>query len=247
MCRFREAALAINPAPSFGGRLVAHGLELLTDAPALRDEADPAGAVALCEALESMPGHRASLGEGTSRGTTHLSVVDHEGNMVALTTSNGSCSGEFADDLGVQLNNMMGESDLHPGGFGSTAPGTRVGSMMAPGILRVPKPHRRPTRVALGSGGSERIRSTITQLVARLAAGRPPDAAVNAPRAHWDGECMQLEPGWGSDAIEAIRQRWETNMWTERNLYFGGAHLVSDSGAAAPDPRRGGAAQVVAP
>lgn len=248
LCRFREAALAINPAPSFGGRLVAHGLELLADAPALVDESDPAAAVALCGALESMPGYRATLGEGSSRGTTHLSVVDHEGNMVALTTSNGSCSGEFADGLGVQLNNMMGESDLHPGGFGSSTPGTRIGSMMAPGILEIPNHGRAgTTRVVLGSGGSERIRSTITQLVARLASGRAPDAAVNAPRAHWDGECMQLEPGWGTEAVEAIQETWETNMWAERNLYFGGAHLVSDDGTVAPDPRRGGAAEVVAP
>lgn len=237
-----ESNLGINPAPSFGGRLVAHGLSLLTGMPPLVDENDPNAALALCEALEALTAYRASLGEGTSTGTTHLSVVDHDGNMVALTTSNGSCSGEFADGLGVQLNNMMGESDLHPDGFGASRPSTRIGSMMAPAVLEDAR-----RRVVLGSGGSERIRSTITQLVARLGAGRRLRDAVNAPRVHWDGETMQLEPGWGREAFEAMQQRWQTNVWPDRNLYFGGAHLAADDGSHAPDPRRGGVAEVVEP
>lgn len=240
--RLGDATLGINPAPSIGGRLVTHGLSLLAGMPAAVDEDDPRAALALCEALEALPAYRASLGEGTSKGTTHLSVVDHEGNMVALTTSNGSCSGEFAEGLGVQLNNMMGESDLHPGGFGASEPGSRIGSMMAPAILEGAE-----RTVVLGSGGSERIRSTITQLVARLVAGRELVDSVNAPRVHWDGETMQLEPGWGREAIEAMQQRWQTNVWSERNLYFGGAHLAADDGTAAPDPRRGGIAETVKP
>ncbi|MGI9579146.1 MAG: gamma-glutamyltransferase [Microthrixaceae bacterium] len=241
-CPLGKTMLAINPAPSFGGRLVAHALGLLDGAPPLVDENEPEAAMALCEALVALPAYRATLAEGSSKGTTHLSVVDHEGNMVGLTTSNGSCSGEFAPGLGVQLNNMMGEPDLHPDGLGAAQPGSRIGSMMAPGILE-----HDGRRVVLGSGGSERIRSTITQLVARLVAGRSAADAVGAPRVHWDGKLIQLEPGWGPRAIAAMQQRWVTNVWSERNLYFGGAHLAGDEGTVAPDPRRGGVAEVVAP
>ena len=50
------------------------------------------------------------------RGTTHVSVVDADGGLAALTMSNGSCSGVFAPGTGIQLNNVMGEADLHPQG-----------------------------------------------------------------------------------------------------------------------------------
>ena len=68
----------------------------------------------------------------------------------------------------MQLNNMMGESDLHPDGFHGAEPGTRVASMMAPSLLDLPD----GSVVALGSGGSERIRSALLQTVVRLVHGR---------------------------------------------------------------------------
>jgi gamma-glutamyltranspeptidase/glutathione hydrolase len=71
----------------------------------------------------------------SSRGTTHISVIDEEGNAVSMTTSNGSGSGCFIPDTGIMLNNMMGEDDLHPGGFHSSPPNRRVSSMMLPTII----------------------------------------------------------------------------------------------------------------
>ncbi len=83
-----------------------------------------------------------------------------------MTTSNGSCSGVLMPGTGVQLNNMMGEADLHPGGFHGAAPGTRVASMMAPSLLDLPTVGRR-----LGSGGCERIRSALLQTIVRVVDG----------------------------------------------------------------------------
>ncbi len=182
------------------------------------------------------------MGRGVSKGTTHLSVVDHEGNLVGLTTSNGSGSGEFAGSLGVQLNNMMGEEDLHPDGFGSAVPGERIGSMMAPGILSM-----RGRSVVLGSGGSERIRSTLTQLVRRLMARRSLVDSVESARLHWDGEAMQAEPGWAPAVIDTLADRWPLKLWTAPDLYFGGAHLAADDGEVAGDPRRGGVGRSIPP
>ena len=87
-----------------------------------------------------------------SRGTTHISVADKDGNCAAMTCSNGEGSGYFAPNSGVMLNNMMGEDDLHPQGFHSSPPGQRVGSMMSPSLLI------KDGKVALviGSGGFKR-------------------------------------------------------------------------------------------
>jgi gamma-glutamyltranspeptidase/glutathione hydrolase len=240
------ALLLTNPPPSFGGSLVAHGLEVLAGGtgpgPTLGyDLGTVDGVAALADALVSMAEHRRRLGEGTSRGTTHVSVADGEGNLVAMTTSNGSGSGEFAPGLGVQLNNMLGEEDLHPGGFGALAAGTRIGSMMAPSLLRLADRF-----VALGSGGSERIRSVLLQLVLRLHAGAAVAAAVDAPRLHWDGAALQAEPGWPEPALEVLGLRRPLVRWQAPDVYFGGAHLVDTRGGAAGDRRRGGAAVVLA-
>jgi gamma-glutamyltranspeptidase/glutathione hydrolase len=234
VARHPPAALLENPEPSFGGRLVAAGLEHVRHREPF-DPTDPDRVGDLVEALVHMSEVRAGLA-GASRGTTHLGVIDTDGTAVAMTTSNGSGSGEFAPGLGVQLNNMMGEEDLQPGGFGSVPSGTRVGSMMAPGLLITPD-----RVVAVGSGGSERIRSVLLQLVVRLVDDREPlRTAVEAPRLHWDGSVLQAEPGWPEPVLDLLGRRWPLRRWSARDLYFGGAHLVSSTGEATGDPRRGG-------
>ena len=225
------ATLLTNPAPSFGGPLVAAALAALTSD--VRGRAgDGARLVALADVLADLTArHR------RSRGTTHVSVVDAEGNLASMTTSNGSNSGVHLAGTGVMANNIMGEEDLHPGGASSTPPGTRVGSMMAPSVLAR---QGRPT-VVLGSGGSERIRSAITQVVAALVVDdlRLVDAVL-APRLHVAEDAVQLEPGIAPDAVAVLRAAHPVNVWTATDLYFGGVHAVDTAGAHVGDPRRGG-------
>ncbi|MEJ7717047.1 MAG: gamma-glutamyltransferase [Thermoleophilaceae bacterium] len=98
--------------------------------------------------------------------TTHISVLDGEGACVSVTCSNGSSSGVVVPGTGVHLNNMLGEQDLNPLGFGRQQAGRRVSSMMAPTVvLRDGVPE-----AAIGSAGSNRIRSAILQTI--LAVGR---------------------------------------------------------------------------
>ena len=135
------------------------------------------------------------------------------------------------------LNNMLGEDDLHPKGFEWSPPGRRVASTMSPCILL------RDGEVVLivGSGGSKRIRTTLVQvLTAVVDFSKNVREAVDAPRIHWDGEMVQVEPGFSAQALAAVRRRWRVNLWSERNLYFGGAHAVDPRGEAAGDPRRDG-------
>ncbi len=234
--RYRDAVVSTNPPPSFGGSLVGHGLERLDDV-SLRSGDGPAQAVAVAEALVSLTARRAELGAGSSRGTTHVAVADAEGNVASMTTSNGSGSGEFAPGTGVQLNNVMGEDDLQPAGIGTAVPGERIGSMMSPTIVA----DADGKIAAFGSGGSERIRSTITQLVVQLVDnGMSLADAVAAPRMHWDDRVLQVEPGFPPAVIDALAARWDLNLWTARDLYFGGAHGVSAPDEAVGDARRGG-------
>ena len=64
--------------------------------------------------------------------------------------------------------------------------------------------------------------------------------AVNAPRLHWDGQMLQVEPGFARDAIAELVERFPVNVWKERNVYFGGVHTVIPGGDCVGDPRRGG-------
>nr|WP_231127431.1 gamma-glutamyltransferase [Motilibacter aurantiacus] len=239
---YRGASIATNPPPSFGGGLITRGLRELGPAPL---DGSPAAYARLGEVLVAMS-ERHVQGPRSVRGTTHVSAVDADGNVAAMTTSNGSCSGTFVPGTGIQLNNVMGEADLHPDGFHVTPPGTRIGSMMAPSVVR----RADGTAVGLGSGGSERIRSALTcVLSALLDRGLGLQDAVRAPRLHWDRAELQAEPGLPPAVEAALAGRWPVNTWPARDLYFGGVHAVSagpdGTVAAVGDDRRGGAGVVV--
>lgn len=242
---YRDAHLVTNPPPSSGASLVARALSVLATEPTLRRVDTPGGLERLVTALEAMTrtGGEDEPGTGpvATRGTTHVSVVDAEGNLASMTTSNGSGSGVHLGDTGVLANNICGEEDLVPVGSRRLDAGIRVGSMMAPTLLDRPS---RPT-VVLGSGGSERIRSALAQVVLRLVdEDLDLAAAVLAPRVHLDaGGTVQVEPGWSEAAVNAVTARWPVNRWTVSDLYFGGVHAVATDGQHVGDPRRGGASR----
>ena len=177
-----------------------------------------------------------------TRGTTHISVADWDGNCASMTCSNGEGSGYFAPGTGVMLNNMMGEDDLHPEGFHSSPPGERVGSMMSPSLLLKDN----NVRLVLGSGGSKRIRTAVSQVLSQVVDfGRSLDVAVTAPRLYWDGEVVQVEPGFCQDAIDTLSMSVPVNVWDAFDVYFGGVHAVVPGKVGVGDPRRGGAVAVV--
>ena len=236
---YRGHRLLTNPPPSFGGSLVGLSLSLL------EERGEPAAdlrehALRLAEVMQQVEERRAA------GGTTHLSVLDDAGAAASLTLSNGEGSGYVVPGTGILLNNMLGEDDLHPDGFHAGPPGERVASMMSPSlVLRDGR-----VRQILGSGGSKRIRTAILQIVAAtLERGLPLAEAVEAPRLHWDGSALQLEPGLPDPVVEALRARWPLNVWSERNLYFGGVHAVEVADPvprATGDPRRDGSGAVLA-
>jgi gamma-glutamyltranspeptidase / glutathione hydrolase len=176
--------------------------------------------------------------------TTHIAVLDAEGNCASVTCSNGTGSGVVVPATGVHLNNMLGEEDLNPQGFHRIPPGQRVSSMMSPTLaLRDGE-----VFLGLGSAGSNRIRSAILQVAVKvLQDGLDADEAVHAGRLHFEAGTVQAEPGVDEQGLDDLERRGVPVVrWKRENLYFGGAQAVArdpDSGelSGGGDPRRGGA------
>jgi gamma-glutamyltranspeptidase/glutathione hydrolase len=173
-------------------------------------------------------------------GTTHISTIDTAGNSASLTLSNGEGSGYLLPGTGVMLNNMLGEEDLNPDGFNRWATDVRVGSMMAPTLAE-----DRRHLIAIGSGGSNRLRTAILQTLSNLIDfGMSPKEAVNAPRLHLERGHLDIEPGFTAEAVDALGAAYPNHrLWSDHNLFFGGTHTVCWDGrqfSGAGDPRRGG-------
>jgi gamma-glutamyltranspeptidase/glutathione hydrolase len=258
-----------NPPPSSGGILIAYSLDLLErvdrpgDLRALVEVMEQTNnartedfATALHtegylerflakDALESVAGALHSrLGS-----TTHIAVMDEEGRCASVTCSNGSCSGVIVPGTGIHLNNMLGEEDLNPLGPGRHERGARVPSMMAPTVVL--HDDGQP-EMALGSAGSNRIRSAILQTIVNVVDfGLEAAQAVDLPRLHLEHSVVEAEPGVDPRALESLEgSGWMVSRWQERNLYFGGVQAVArdpETGALSGggDPRRGGASVVV--
>lgn len=219
------AVLFTNPPPSLGGSIIA---DALTELAAVGEPT----ALDLLTALRDATERSKSSPPVSVRGTTHISVTDGA-QTVAMTVTNGSCSGVMLGDTGVQLNNMMGESDLHPEGHDAPI-GSRIRSMMAPTLVE-----RNGVVTALGTGGSERIRSAMTRAISLLVRGNDLSTAIDAPRIHLDNEAVvQVEPGFPADQLAELPD--PVSLWSARDFYFGGVHAVASDGTAAADARRGG-------
>ena len=183
---------------------------------------------------------------GGPSATTHISVVDSQGLIVGVTTSTGENAGYVVGDTGVCLNNMLGEIDLHPQGFHRLPPGARLTTMMSPvAVLRQGEPV-----LAVGSGGSNRLRSAIVQVISNVIDfGLPLADAIDAPRVHFEADILQVEGGISDSVVREIQGvGYQVNHWPGRNMFFGGAHAVANQDGqlvAAGDKRRGGSVAVV--
>ena len=114
--------------------------------------------------------------------------------------------------------------------------------MMAPTVvLRDGEPE-----MALGSAGSNRIRSAIIQTVLGVVdEGLSAQDAVDRPRLHVEGDVVEAEPGVDDCALTRLEARgYRVRRWRESNLFFGGVQAVARTDgelSGGGDPRRGGA------
>lgn len=287
---YRGHRIITNPPPSCGGLLIAFALALLAEvAPAqlacgsaerllrlalvmqitnearldarLEDGATAAAGRLLDPALLARYHEAVAQHARFTRGTTHISVVDDAGNLAALSLSNGEGCGTLLPGSGIMLNNMLGEDDLNHGGFHRWPPDSRLSSMMAPTLAL----SANGARFAIGSGGSNRIRTAVLQVLVNLL-DRLMDmtAATEAARLHIEGDVAHVEGSalegpalegsagegcWPAEAASLLAEAgYHTVAWPPHNLFFGGVHGVALGAdgtlSAAGDPRRGGAALV---
>jgi len=149
-------------------------------------------------------------------GTTHLSVIDADGNAVALTTTVNLGFGAHlvAGKTGIVLNDEMDDFSLQPGvpnAFGligneqnAIAPRKRPLSSMTPTIAlddggRV--------RVVVGAAGGPTIITATAQVFLNVVDWNlDAQAAIAAPRVHdqWFPELLGVEPEIGADAVAGL-------------------------------------------
>ena len=142
--------------------------------------------VALARALKAAYARRlTSLGDAEPQAaescTTHITVADADGTMVAMTTTLLSSMGSrvVLPQSGVLMNNGVMWFDPSPGKPNSIAPGKRPLTNMFPIILR---DGARPW-IAAGASGGRRIMASVLQLMSFVADfGMSPSAAAHQPR-----------------------------------------------------------------
>ena len=149
--------------------------------------------------------------------TTHYSVVDAEGNAVAVTTTLNDWFGSrvTAPGLGFLLNDEMDDFTVKPGvGNGddliqapanAIAGGKRPLSSMAPTIVL----HNGEPFLVLGSPGSSRIITTVANvLVGVVDYAMNIQEAVNAPRFHhqWLPDILSVEKWFSPDSVHLLEQ-----------------------------------------
>jgi len=267
---FSEHLVLTNPPPSAGGGLIGFGLALAERAD-LRSQpfgrhharlAEILGAVGqarsdeydarlvepeFLDQLLSDPAVDAAWKRRTAEralgSTTHVSVLDGEGGAAALTASNGEGCGHVLSSCGVHVNNFLGEEDINPHGFHGQSPGAEMTTMMAPTVvLRDDEPV-----LALGSGGSNRLRSAVLQvLLNHLAFDRPLREAIESDRMHVEGDKLWFEStGLDGATVRELEMLWPgASRFDRQSMFFGGVHAAASRPnglVGAGDPRRDGA------
>ena len=220
-------------------------------------EIDPQHAVPSTQ-VKPWPGMNEAVPAGSGE-TTHLSTVDRDGNLVALTTTlNGlfGC-GLWVPGGGFFLNNEMDDFATAPGRpnlFGliqgeanAVAPGKRMLSSMSPVIAWKDK-----EAYALGGRGGSRIpTNTLQVLLNLLVDGDPLQAALDRPRLHhqWLPDRLDAEPDALSPETRAeLERRGHKIESSAVAAKVHAVHLLPDGRVeAASDPRGSGVGGVVDP
>lgn len=201
---------------------------LLPRFPRLAELSEADRVLALVSALETP----AESGEHT----TNMVAVDGHGRACVLTHSLGVGAGVWLPGFDVQLNNLLGESDI---AHGDPQRGDHLESRMAPSLAFDDKGFA----LAVGAAGATRLRMALaTVLAGILDEGLDPETAVSRPRVHPTSEVVDAEPGVDEAALVELERRGRiVRRWDRLHHYFGGVSCVGRTGAAG-DPRRSGSA-----
>ena len=133
-----------------------------------------------------MAGERAHVDRmaGEPPDTTHVCVVDADGNAMSMTHSLGMPSGVVTEGLGFMYNGCMGVFDPRPGRAGSLAPGKRRFTSLCPTLLLDRGlPDDEALRFVVGAPGGTQIAMGVLQVILNAVdLDMPVLEAVSAPR-----------------------------------------------------------------
>jgi len=183
-------------------------------------------------------------GDTEAAGTSHISIVDAQGNVASMTTTIEATFGSRIMVHGFLLNNELTDFDFVPGGANEIAPGKRPRSSMAPTIVFATDGEMRGTvRLAIGSPGGPNIINYVAKaLVAMLDWGFDAQAAAAAPNFGSRNGPTLLEKG---SFYEAMKEPLEARGHAvEANPLTSGVHAVERAPGGwrgGADPRRDGA------
>jgi gamma-glutamyltranspeptidase / glutathione hydrolase len=171
--------------------------------------------------------HSAGVPAAVSSHTTHVTVADGQGNVVAATQTINSLFGSKAivAGTGMLLNNTMALFDPHPGHALSVAPGKRMTSSMAPTLVfREGRP-----LLAIGLPGGVRIFGSVLQaLLNVIDHGMSLQEAVEAPRVWTQGQELEVE--------QAVPERVRAGLAARGHQVVPLAHVAGGMCAVAWEP-----------
>ncbi|MCY4452246.1 MAG: gamma-glutamyltransferase [Immundisolibacterales bacterium] len=249
------AGATVRAAPGLtGGPSLERTLGLLSERRAAAAHAWPGSesdlAVAYADALSTAYAERlAAAGHDAEAAmpacTTHLSVVDRDGNLVALTQTLLSLFGSrvMFPGTGVLMNNGVMWFDPRPGRPNSIAAGRRPMSNMCPVVVE----RSGGERFALGASGGRRIMPAVMQLVSFLTdLGLDLEAAFHAPRIDASGaDFVTVDPRFAPEVAAALGERHVVEVWP--NAVYPAMYACPNAAGALPDGDRVGAAYVMSP
>jgi len=163
--------------------------------------------------------------------TSHISVVDAEGNIVSLTQTINYFfgSGVIVPGVGIIMNNEMDDFSTSPTSVNAPEPGKIPLSSMSPTIV---EKDGKPFMI-LGTPGGTRIFTAMTQIISNVIDfGMNMDEAIEAPRMHCYSSAGKTKPIYCESRIPSITIKTlrllgnEVDVKGDYDLYFGGAQGI---------------------
>lgn len=163
--------------------------------------------------------------------TSHFSVVDKEGNIVASTNTVNYFfgSGVIAKEYGMVLNNQMDDFSSDPASVNAPEPGKRPLSSMSPSIVLDPAGQPFMT---IGAAGAWRIITAVTQIIMNVVDfGMHMDEAIEQPRIYSYSNAgksgpLRIEDSMDSATVDMLRFRGHNVEVQPRGGYYGTAQGI---------------------
>lgn len=139
-------------------------------------------------------------------GTTHLGVIDKDGNAVSITNTimSGFGSGIIPKETGVVMNNGMMWYDPTPNRVNSIAPGKFPLNNMTPALVL----GKDGVEISVGASGGRRITNCVTSLIVKMIDYKMnPQQAIDEPRVDCSSNTTDVNPDLNSNVVAELKNK----------------------------------------